>query len=224
MRFLPRFALFALAMSSARAEELKDILARMDQAALKFQSFTANMKSTDFTAVLNETEDSSGTVRLKKGKGGTQGIIQFNEPDLRTIHIAGKALEIFHPKAKSVEIYNAGKHITTADEILLLGFGISGSELRKNYDIKLAGSETLNGERTSRLELIPKSQEVRNLASKIELWIPEGKSNAIQEKLTQPSKNYHLVVFSNVKMNVPLPDSDYSLKLPAGVEKVYPQK
>jgi outer membrane lipoprotein-sorting protein len=74
------------------------------------------------------------------------------------------------------------------------------------------------------LELIPKSEEVRNLTTKIELWIPEGKSNPVQEKLTQPSKNYHLVVFSDVKLNVPLPDSDYSLKLPPGVTKLHPQK
>ena len=45
MRFPIRFALFALAVTSARAEELQDILARMDQAALKFQSFTATTKS-----------------------------------------------------------------------------------------------------------------------------------------------------------------------------------
>jgi outer membrane lipoprotein-sorting protein len=224
MRFPLRFVLFALALTSARAEELKDILARMDQAAVKFQSFTATMKSTDFTAVLNESEDSYGTVRLRKGKGGTQGIFEFTKPNPRTIHLSGKTLEVFSPKGNTVEIYDAGKHISTADEILLMGFGVSGSELRKNYDVKLAGSEVLNGERTSRLELIPKSEEVRNLTTKIELWIPEGKSNPVQEKLTQPSKNYHLVVFSDVKLNVPLPDSDYSLKLPPGVTKLHPQK
>ena len=174
--------------------------------------------------MLNETEESHGTVRLKKGKGGAQGIFDFTDPNPRTIHLSGKTLEVFTPKSKTVEIYDAGKHISTADEILLLGFGVSGSELRKNYDVKLAGSETLNGERTSRLELIPKSEEVRKLATKIELWIPEGKSNPVQEKLTQPSKNYKLVVFSNVKLNVPLPESDYSLKLPPGVKKLYPQK
>jgi len=224
MRSLLRFALFAATIVSLRAEELKEILARMDQAANKFQSFTATTKRTEFTAVLSQTEESAGSVRLRKGKGGTQGIVEFTEPNPRTIHIAGKTLEIFYPGANTVEIYDAGKHITTADEILLMGFGVSGAELRKNYDIKLAGTETLNGEKTSRLELVPKSDEVRKLATKIELWIPEGKNNPVQEKLTQPSKNYQLVSFSNVKLNVPLADSDYSLKLPSGVKKIYPQK
>src|ERR1700731_1316932 len=99
MRSSLRFALFALAMTSARAEELKDILARMDQAALKFQSLTATTKRTEFTAVLNETAESHGSVRLKKGKGGTQGVIIFTDPDPRTIHLAGKSLEIYNPKA-----------------------------------------------------------------------------------------------------------------------------
>ena len=224
MRSSLRFALFALAMTSAGAEELKDILARMDQAALKFQSLTATTKRTEFTAVLNETAESHGSVRLKKGKGGTQGVIIFTDPDPRTIHLAGKSLEIYNPKANEVEIYDAGKHITTADEILLMGFGISGAELSKNYTVKLVGSELVNGERTSKLELLPKSEEVRKLATKIELWIPEGKSNPIQEKITQPSKNYNLVLFSDLKINDPLPDSAYSLKLPPGVIKLHPQK
>lgn len=224
MRFSFPFALVAVAVASARAEDLNEILARMDQAAVKFQSFTANTKRTEFTAVLNETEESAGSVRLKKGKGGAQGIIQFTEPNPRTIHVEGKKVEVFSPKANTVEIYDTGKHITTADEILLLGFGVSGAELRKNYDVKLGGTETLNGEKTTRLQLVPKAEEVRNLATKIELWIPEGKSNPIQEKITQPSKNYQLVVFSDVKLNVQLPDSDYMLKLPSGVKKIYPQK
>jgi outer membrane lipoprotein-sorting protein len=215
---------FALLIFSAHAEDLKDILARMDRAALKFQSFTANTKYIDFTALLNETEESNGVVRLRKTKGAMQGIVEFSEPNPRTIQFAGKTMEIYYPKANSVEIYDAGKHTSVIDEIILLGFGTSGAQLRKNYDVKLGGTETLNGVRTSRLELVPKSEEVRGYATKIELWIPEGQSSPIQQKLTQPSKNYRLVVFSNLKVNVPLPDSDFSMKLPADVKRVYPQK
>jgi outer membrane lipoprotein-sorting protein len=224
MRSSLRFALFALAVLSARAEALKDILARMDQAAAKFQSFTANTKRLDFTAVLNETTEMNGLVRLKKGKGGMQGIVEFDKPNQRTVQFAGKTMEVYYPKANTVEIYDAGKHASVIDEIILLGFGTSGAQLRKNYDVKLVGTETLNGIHTSRLELVPKSGEVHNYATKIELWIPEGESNPIQEKLTQPSKNYQLVLFSNLKVNVPLPASDFSLKLPPDVTRVYPQK
>jgi outer membrane lipoprotein-sorting protein len=196
----------------------------MDQAAVKFQSFSATTKTIDYTAVLDEKKEQSGVMRLKKGKGGMQGVVIFAEPDPRTIYFAGKTFQDFYPKANNVQIYDAGKHTNVIDEIILLGFGTSGAELRKNYQVTLAGTETLNGVRTSRLELVPKSKEVREYATKIELWIPEGESNPIQEKVTQPSMDYHLVQFSDRKINPSLPDSDFSLKLPPGVKKVYPQK
>ena len=224
MQFFLRAALFAFALTSLRAEALNEILTRMDQAAMKFQSFSATTKTIDYTAVLDDKKEQDGVMRLKKSKGGMQGVVIFAAPDPRTIYFAGKTLEVFYPKANNVEIYDAGKHTNVIDEIILLGFGTSGAELHKNYEVTLAGTETLNGVRASRLELIPKSDEVRQYASKIELWIPEGESNPIQEKVTQPSKDYHLVQFSDRKINPPLPDSDFTLKLPAGVRKVYPQK
>jgi outer membrane lipoprotein-sorting protein len=224
MPFPLRIALFALAFTSLRAETLDEILTRMDKAAAKFQSFSATTKTIDYTAVLDDKKEQNGVMRLKKGKGGMQGVVIFDRPDPRTIHFSGKTLEVYYPKANNVEIYDAGKHTNVIDEIILLGFGTSGAELHKNYQVTLAGSETLNGVRTSRLELIPKSDEVRQYASKIELWIPEGESNPIQEKVTQPSKDYHLVQFSDRQINPSLPDSDFSLKLPSGVKKVYPQK
>jgi outer membrane lipoprotein-sorting protein len=196
----------------------------MDQAAVKFQSFSATTERTGYTAVLDEKSEQSGVMRLKKAKGGMQGVVIFAKPDPKTIYFAGKTLQVYYPKANNVEIYDAGKHTDVIDEIILLGFGTSGAELRKNYQVTLAGTETLNGVRTNRLELIPKSDEVRQYAGKIELWIPEGESNPIQEKVTQPNKDYNLVQFSDRKINPSLPDSDFSLKLPPGVKKIYPQK
>lgn len=224
MRFSLFIAVIALAIAPLHGEQLADILARMDKAAQKFHSFSATTHRTEFTAVLNETTEMSGFVRLRKAKGGTQGIVEFNKPDPRTYHFSGRMLEIYYPKNNSEEIYDAGKHISTVDEIVLMGFGTSGADLRKNYQVKLASSETLNGVRVSKLELTPKGEEVRKLTTKIELWIPEGGSNPIQEKFTQPSNDYSLVVFSDIKINAPLADSDFSLKVPADVKKIYPQK
>jgi outer membrane lipoprotein-sorting protein len=39
-------------------------------------------------------------------------------------------------------------------------------------------------------------------------------------KVTESSQNYNLAVYSNRKINEPLPDSEFELKLPPGVKKV----
>jgi outer membrane lipoprotein-sorting protein len=227
MRLPLRIALFAFALTSLRAESLNDILTRMDQAAVKFRSFSAATKRIEYTAVLDDKKEENGVMRMKKGKGGMMGVVIFSDPDPRTYYFSGKTLEIYLPGTNSVEIYDAGKHTSVVDEIILLGFGTSGAELRKNYEVTLVGPETVNGVPTTKLQLVPKTAEVRQYAGKIELWIPEGDSSPIQEKLIPPppSKDYNLILFSDRKINNPaLSDADFSLKLPAGVKKVYPQK
>jgi outer membrane lipoprotein-sorting protein len=223
MRLLPWLC---LAFVSARAETLNEILARMDQASPQFKSYSATMNVQEYTALLDETEKSKGSMRLKRAKSGMTGVIEVSEPDSArmSVYLNGKTAERYFPKANTEEIWDVGKYAHSIDEVILIGFGTSGADLKKQYDVKLGGNEMIGGVKTSRLELVPKDAETRKLATKIELWIPEGQANPVQEKISTPSKNYKIVNFSDVKINPALPDSDYTLKLPAGVKKIYPQK
>jgi len=217
-------SILMLAATLAPAEPLADVLARMDQAAADFYSLSAQMKRVQFTAVLNETSEMDGVLRLRRSKGGTEGVVEFQQPEQRTVFIKGKAVQIYYPKAKTVEIYDASKYSTNMDQILLLGFGTSSAELKKSYDFKDGGAQKIGAVATTRLELTPKSAELQKLITKIELWIPEGQSNPIRAKFSEPSKNYELVDYSDIKVNPPLPDSAFDFKPPAKVKKIYPQK
>lgn len=207
----------------AHAETLEDLLARMDRASKDFVSMVAGIKETDYTAVIDETREQTGEARLKRGKGGTVWLLDYQKPEPSTIRVDGKKAQIYHPKANSVDVYDIGKYTGTVNQLLTLGFATSGADLQKSYTIKVLGSETLGDQRTTRLQLTPKSPEILKLVTSIELWIPEGKSYAIQEKAVEPSKNYRLVTYSGVKINPPLPDSAFDLKLPPGTKVVHPQ-
>jgi hypothetical protein len=221
---MPRFfgLVFAagLAIVGLRAEALNDILARMDQSARTFQTFTANIKRTEFTKVLNDKEDIEGVERVKRTNGQTVTLVEFHGPNAQTIRLSAKTAEVYYPSAKMVENWDAGKYAKAANQFLLLGFGTSGAELRKDYDVKLGGTETLGSIRTTRLELTPKDSETKKKFATIELWIPEGDTVPIQVKVTETSGNYNLAVYSNIKVNAPLADSDLELKVPPDVKKV----
>jgi outer membrane lipoprotein-sorting protein len=217
-------AILILPALLAQAEPLADILARMDHAAQDFRALSANMKRVQFTAVISEANEMEGVVRLKRLKGSTVGIVDFQHPEQRTVYINGHNVQIYYPKANTVEIYDSSKYTSNIDQFLLLGFGTSSAELQKSYDLKMAGTETIGGGATTRIEMTPKSAELKKLITKIELWIPEGQDTAIQEKVTEPSKNYELITYSEVKVNPSLPDSSFELKLPAKVKKIHPQK
>jgi outer membrane lipoprotein-sorting protein len=58
----------------------------------------------------------------------------------------------------------------------------------------------------------------------VELWIAQGASHPVQEKIYKNAEDYILVSYSDVKVNSGLTDQELELRLPAGVKKVYPQK
>jgi outer membrane lipoprotein-sorting protein len=216
--------IIALGSLGARAESLADVLARMDRAAQDFRSLSAKMHRVQFTAVLSESSSMDGLMRLKRGKGGTVGVVEFQPPDVRTVFVNGKNIQIYYPKANSVEIYDASKYVSSLDQFLLLGFGTTSAELTKSYDAKLGGAEEVAGKMCARVELTPKSAEMKKLITTIELWIPEGDAHPVREKVNEPSKNYELVDYSDIQVNPALPDAAFELRLPAGVKKIYPQK
>src|SRR5579862_5464650 len=177
-RFVRFVFLAALAGRVLRAESLEDILARMDQSARSFRTFAAKIKRTEFTKVLpNDKDETDGVRRLKRIKGETIGIVEFFGKNPETIRFAGKTVETYYPNAKRVDVYDAnkfGKLGKQADQLLLLGIGVTSADLRRDFEITAAGTETIGGKRTTRLELIPKDKDLKKQAEKIELWIPEG--------------------------------------------------
>jgi len=221
------FLLASCALSfcaGAQAEPMADILARMDHAAQEFRSLSATMKRVHFTAVLSESEEIDGVVRLKRAKGGTVGVLDFQQPEQRTIFIKGKTIQVFYPKANTLEIYDASKYTSSMDQIILLGFGTSSADLKSAYDLKDGGSQKLGGVDTTRIELHPRSAELQKLITRIEMWFPEGQSNPMRVKFSEPSRNYEVVDYSDIKVNPALPDSAFEPKFPSNAKKIYPQK
>ncbi len=215
--------LLCAAALAARSETLDEILKRMDRAAKEFKNMTASVKRIEYTDVLHEKAESSGSVRLKRGKGGLVALMEFGEPNPYLVHLSGHKVEIFKPKAGptgTVEEYDTGKISKSMDQFFLVGFGSTEAELKKEYTIALGPSETVEGKPTTQVHLTPKAAEAKKLITKMELWIPQGAGNPIQERVIQPSKDYSLVTYFNLNVNSDIPDSAFDLKMPKGVKRL----
>jgi outer membrane lipoprotein-sorting protein len=208
----------------ARAESLDSILASMDRTSKDFKSMSARIKQTDYTAVIDETNIRAGELHLKRAKGGLIALVNFETPEPRVIHLSGHKAEVYYPKAKTIEVYDTGKYSGAIDQLLLLGFGTSVEEMKKDYTIKLGGAETVDGVPANRLDLTPKTAELQKNVTTIQLWIPEGKSNPLQEKILKSSRDYTLISYSGLQLNPQLPDSAFALNRPEGVREIHPQK
>lgn len=204
--------------SAARADLLDDVLARMDAAAKQFQSYSASVKRVDYVKVVDSYDDSAGFIRLKRAKNGVVGIMDVTAgPDHTITHFDGPIVERYLPKANTIEQYNAKKSAATMDQMLLLGFAVTRDEIKRDYDVKLVGAETVNGAETTHIALTPKSSEALKYVKTIDLWI-DANGHAIRQKGTEPGGNYHLATFSDLKVNPSIPASEFELNAPKGVK------
>ena len=211
--------LLRLAVDS-RAESVDAILARMDQAAPNFHAMSADVQMVTYTAILSDKTTETGTLKMQRLKGNdVRAIIDFSaETDARVIAFLGKIVRIYYPKLKTYQDYEVGKNTQVLNQFLLLGFGSSGKELARSYDITCEGSEDVGGQTTTKLLLVPKDPKVKERLTKVEMWIPKDAAYPLQQQFYEPSGNYRKVTYSNIQLNPPMTGT-LELKLPPGAKK-----
>jgi len=214
----------ALALAiSIRADSLDAIFARMDEAAKKFKSVSANIHKTQYTAVIDDTAQEDSKLWAKKFDEGIRGRIEFFGADARTVAFHGTTAQMYWPNAKQVQDFDISKYTSpkVLDQLLLLSFGAaSGAEIRKDYDVSSGGTEKCDSKTCTRVELVPKSADLKKGITQITLWIPEGAARAVKEKIDEPAKDYLIWTYSDVKMNANMNDDEVKLKLPPGVKHI----
>lgn len=205
---------------AAGAVSLEQILARMDAAARGFQAMTADIRKVQHTHVINADDEEEGRVMVKRtGKKGLRMLTELTKPDEKAVAFDGARLELFYPKLNKVDVYDAGRGKGLVEQFFLLGFGMPRADLERDYAVTLGGEETVAGQTAVRLELIPKSAELKKHIRKAELWILPSSGNPVQQKFHQSGGDYHVVTYTNLKINPALTDQMLRLKLPKGVER-----
>lgn len=215
----PALCLLVLA-AAGHAQTVEAVLARMDRAAPSFRGMTADVQMKTFTAILSDTTTENGTLKMQRLKTGeVRAIIDFSaQTDARVIAFLGNIVRIYYPNLKAYQDYEVGKNTDVLNQFLLLGFGSSGRQLAQSYQISQEGSEKVAGQDTAKLLLMPKDPKVKEHLAKIEMWVPNDAAYPVQQQFYEPSGNYRIVTYTNIKINPPLHGA-LELKLPKGVKK-----
>jgi outer membrane lipoprotein-sorting protein len=219
-------AAMALGWGAPAADSsLAATLARMDEAAARFKGLQADMQKIAHLAVINEDTVEAGTIAVKRLKPYDIRVrIDFQSPNPRQVAIAGVKGAMYYPGINTVQEYDLGKSRSLVEQFMLLGFGSNSKDLKSAYSIGLGGPDTVAGQKTTRLELIPKSQDVLEHLKRVDLWISDTMGIAVQQKLYEPGGDYLLTTYTNIKLRLNLPDSAVKLDLPKSVKREYPQK
>jgi outer membrane lipoprotein-sorting protein len=204
----------------ARAESVDEILSRMDRAAPTFHGMSADIHMLTETAIINDKTEEDGTFKWQRSKdGGVRAIMDFSgQNDARVLAFLGNIIRMYYPKLKMYQDYDVGKNSDVLNQFLLLGFGTSGKELAQGYEISAGGTANVAGQDTTKLLLVPKSAKMKEHLLKIEMLISAGAAYPIQQQFYEPSGNYKVVTYRNVKVN-PSMKGTLELKLPSGVKR-----
>ena len=218
--FAPFLAMSAWAQSSVAG--LEHVLAQMDTAAKNFRSAEASFVWDQYQKVIDETDKQEGKIYFRRQDNETQMAADISEPDKKYILYNGGKVQVYQPKIDQVTEYNAGKSRSDLESFLALGFGGSGQDLLKSYDVKYAGAETVSGTQAAKLELVPKSAKLRNNIASITLWIDPARGVSVQQKVLEPSGDYRLAKYSDIQLNQKLPDSAFKLKTTGKTKTISP--
>src|SRR5258706_2427265 len=202
---------------------LDRVLAEMDTAAKNFRSTEASFVWDQYQKVINETDSQKGKIYFRRQDGEIQMSADISEPDKKYILYSGGKVQVYQPKIDQVTEYNPGKNRSDLESFLVLGFGGSGHDLLKSYDVKYVESETVDGIEVAKLELTPKSARLRNNIAKILLWIDPAREVSVQQQFVEPGGDYRLAKYSDIRLNQKLPDSVFKLKTTGKTKIVSPQ-
>ncbi len=224
---LVRFLLLLILATAAGSAQLsrEAVLAKMDESAAAFRSMSGKIRKVTHTAVINDDSAETGVIRLKRqGPRDIRLLVEISEPEPKSYALQGRKAEIYYPKIQTVQEYDLGKQSQLLDQFLLLGFGTPTRELLNAYTLRIAGEQNVAGQTTACIELIPKSKKVLEHLKKAELWVSLADGHTVQQRFDEPSGDYRLATYTDVKWNSNLTDSELALKLPKNVKRDYPQR
>jgi outer membrane lipoprotein-sorting protein len=216
----------------ADADSLDAVTKKMDAAAANFRSVQADFEWDSYEKVINEIDEiQTGTIYFRRSgkeiemmavvkQAGSDRTKLKSEPKY-VLFSKGK-IRMYQPKPDQVTEHDLGNNRAELETYLTLGFGGSGQDLVRTFDVTYLGPETIDGAATAKLQLIPKSEKVRNTYKQIFLWIDLDRGISVQQQFIQPQGDYRLAKYSSIRMNDKIPDDVFKLKTTSKTQTLSP--
>jgi outer membrane lipoprotein-sorting protein len=216
--------------------ELEAVLKKMDAVAATFKSTQAAFEWDTYEKVIDEVDDyETGVISYRRtGKEIEVEMMaevkmagpsmQSLRPEPKFVLYSGGKVRMYQPKIDTVTEVDLGKKHADFANYVVLGFGGSGQDLQKVFDVTYAGQETVSGVATTKLQLVPKSETLRNTYKQILLWIDLDRGISVQQQFFQPDGNYRLAKYTNIQVNgKKIPDEVFKLKTTSKTQIVSPK-
>lgn len=199
--------------------DLAEILSRITDAGKHLKTLSANLEYTKVTVLVNDKSTESGQLFFHESKN-REILINIQKPDPKIILFKKNRAEIYMPKINQIQEYDLAQHAGLIQHFFLLGFGKETEELKKEYSLKFAGEENLDGDATALLELIPRKESIASQVTQVQLWVSEESWLPVQQKFFEPGGDYLIARYTAVKVNRQIPSSVFQIAAAKDAKRV----
>jgi outer membrane lipoprotein-sorting protein len=194
------------------SSERDAVLAKMNHSAAGFKSAQGDFEFETYTKLVDEKDRQQGRIYFRRSDKGVDAAFNIVGRVPKQVVYKDGLIRIYEPRINQVTERDVSKNKSDVEAFLSLGFGARGDDLLRDYDVKMAGWETVNATSTAKLELVPKNEKMRQTYTKILLWVDPERDVLLQQQFFEPSGDYRLASYSNMKLNGNLSDDVFRLK------------
>jgi len=222
VRFVFSFVLaFSAVAAVAQAPDprLAAVLTQMDAASQQFKNARADFSQDYYEAIVRETTNQSGSIYFERKGGATQMgavIVDPKRGKQKVLEFKDGMLRMFDIPNDQIRLIKPGSNQGQVETFLTLGFGGSGKDLARAWNISYGGSETLTdgGQpvKTEKLELVSKDPGVRNTFTKVTIWIDPVRGISLKQVFETPSHDRRTSTYSHVKVNGKIDAGSFEIK------------
>jgi outer membrane lipoprotein-sorting protein len=190
---------FAQQPADARLQATLD---KLNASSKTFHSAQADFKKDLYNHFIRDTETQNGQVYFERQRDATQlGILLFGptgKPE-RIAEYKNGTIRDYNPALKCYDSVHAspGK----IETFLTLGFGGSGDDLKKAWQIADLGPETIAGVKTEKLDLVPIDPGAKANVKHVTLWIDLDNDVSLQQIFYLTTGDTQTAHYSKPKLN-----------------------
>jgi outer membrane lipoprotein-sorting protein len=217
----------------ADSGNLDAVLKRMDTAAAGFRTTQAEFEWEVYEKVIDEVDDiQKGTIYYRRIGKEIEMMADVKmagsdpaklKPEPKFVLFSKGKIRMYQPKPDQVTEFDLGNNRSDLETYVVLGFGGSGQDLQRAFDVTYVAPETIAGFSTAKLQLVPKSEKVRNTYKQIFLWIDLDRGISVQQQAFQPDGNYRLAKYSSIRVNEKISDDVFKLKTTGKTQTISPR-
>lgn len=203
--------------------QLTFVLKQMDTASAKFQRATADFQWDYYEKIVHDTSTQKGTIYFQREGGTTAMGAVLTDPSATTrskvvkvISYEKGTLQMFDPGVDQITVLHEGANQAEIEGFLTLGFGGSGSDLAKAWNINDLGPDTISDQgqaiKVEKLDLVGKDPDSRKNFSHITIWVDPARAVSLKQIFYTPSGNYRTATYTNIKVNGNVHKDQYAIK------------